>query len=52
MKAYKAMPSQPMYAMQRFLHKSISVFRFWTFFLSFFENLKYFWTKSDAENEL
>ena len=34
------------------LHKSISAFRFWTFFLSFFQKPKYFSAKSHAKNEV
>ena len=35
-----------------FLHKSILGFRFWTFFLSIFQNRKYFCAKTAAENRL
>jgi len=33
-------------AWRAFLLKSISAFRFWTFFLSIFEKGKYFWVKN------
>jgi len=39
-------------AMQHFLHKSKSSFRFWTFFLSIFEKGKYFCVKTYAEFHL
>jgi hypothetical protein len=42
-------PIEEKSVMQRFLLKSISGFRFWTFFLSIFEKGKYFCAKSLAK---